>query len=1023
MIPVKLTLKNFGPFVEETIEFDRFQQQSLFLISGKTGAGKTTIFDGMCYALYGVTSGDERQGKEMRSAFAQPDSPTEVTFTFEHQQHTYQLKRTPEQELLKKRGPGTRVQPSKISLKVYDASGKELQEYSKTSEVAALITELLHLNAKQFAQIVLLPQGDFRAFLTATSDNKEQLLRNLFGTDFYRQWSEWLKNEAKQTHKQLEAVMQRLQGKLDQTELALPGVTVAEQLLALEQAQAIHQEQLAHLKAEQLTRFQAMEAAQQVLQQAERLTEWYQEQSQRQAQQAQLELLRPEQEQRLERIKELEWAGQQEALLAKTTESRLAVTKRQATVANLLEKLPLAQAVVAEKTASLAKLQEQETEMQAQKNEAQRLQELLPRFQQQTILLEQQRELQQAAARDQQLLATLAITGPTNQELAQAQTNVYAAREQEQEVARMAEKWQALAQQRDQWQQAVTGLSKTPIATVKKQLVQQRQRAAEAELEKAKQQSAWAQAQIARLAKDLLPGTACPLCGSLEHPQPAVATEVEEQTEAHFQQAEAAWQAATAEVARLETQYANLKVTYEEKSRELARQQTAWLAEWRDFKKRYPQLQSEPAELQAELQAQLHTAEKTQQAAAVTLLELEQAADRAQAQEAQRQELTERSQQRTLQLAQLAGELKSLATQLPPTSQAEVLAKVTALQATYQKWQQAYAEAQQTLQEASATATRLEVEITAEQKELTAALVTKELQEEKVTAVLNSRQLTETTLQSWLTALPQLPELREAAADYQQQVALTNQRLAELQQKIAQQPQPELAPLEAAVTTARNLWQEQQERYLTEKNRYDRNQRIFEEVSAGLAANQAEWAQMAELQQLADVASGNNPLKTGLERYVLQAYLQEVLRVANQRLGQLTHGRYQFLLNAEAGSYKNQSGLEIDVYDDNAGASRSAHTLSGGESFIAALALALALAEVIQAQAGGAAIEALFIDEGFGSLDEESLEMAMEALESIETEGRMIGIISHVRELKERIPQQLQVITSGTGQSRVEYKV
>lgn len=150
-------------------------------------------------------------------------------------------------------------------------------------------------------------------------------------------------------------------------------------------------------------------------------------------------------------------------------------------------------------------------------------------------------------------------------------------------------------------------------------------------------------------------------------------------------------------------------------------------------------------------------------------------------------------------------------------------------------------------------------------------------------------------------------------------------------------------------------------------------------------------------------------------------YLQEVLQVANTHLQRLTKNRYQFELADSVGSYRGKTGLEINVYDDEAGMTRSAHTLSGGESFIAALSLALALAEVIQAQSGGITVEALFIDEGFGSLDEEALEMAMEALETIESEGRMIGIISHVRELKERVLQQIRIDAKGSGQSTVRY--
>jgi len=182
-------------------------------------------------------------------------------------------------------------------------------------------------------------------------------------------------------------------------------------------------------------------------------------------------------------------------------------------------------------------------------------------------------------------------------------------------------------------------------------------------------------------------------------------------------------------------------------------------------------------------------------------------------------------------------------------------------------------------------------------------------------------------------------------------------------------------------------------------------------------------AALAQLAQLSAVANGSGQQKLSLERFVLQTYLQKVLATGNTRLRQLTGGRYQFQLDEAVGTYRNGTGLEINIYDDNAGKVRSVHTLSGGESFIAALSLALALAEVIQNQAGGIKIDALFIDEGFGSLDEDALAMAMEALQTVEGQSRMIGIISHVSELEEQLPAQLQVIPNGDGESHVQYQL
>ncbi|KRM81443.1 exonuclease SbcC [Limosilactobacillus coleohominis DSM 14060] len=198
--------------------------------------------------------------------------------------------------------------------------------------------------------------------------------------------------------------------------------------------------------------------------------------------------------------------------------------------------------------------------------------------------------------------------------------------------------------------------------------------------------------------------------------------------------------------------------------------------------------------------------------------------------------------------------------------------------------------------------------------------------------------------------------------------------------------------------------------------------KIHDQVAKINRQQNSELKRVQDLQTVSDVMNGNTDNKLSLERYVLQSYLTEVLQVANERLAKLTNGRYAFKLSNEAarGNGTKWSGLEINVYDDNAGQERSVRTLSGGESFIASLALALGLGEVIQERSGGIKVETLFIDEGFGSLDQEALEQAMNALQSIKG-YQMIGIISHVTELENQIPNQLRVI-SRNGVSHVEYR-
>jgi DNA repair protein SbcC/Rad50 len=265
--------------------------------------------------------------------------------------------------------------------------------------------------------------------------------------------------------------------------------------------------------------------------------------------------------------------------------------------------------------------------------------------------------------------------------------------------------------------------------------------------------------------------------------------------------------------------------------------------------------------------------------------------------------------------------------------------------------------------------------------------------------------------------------LEQEISDFEQRVLVLSDRQKQLEETLQGQVEPDMEQLKKLLTESDAEVALYQQQYYAKENQLMQQRDLVMKIKSLQEQSKDKLTDLSQIIQLYQTMNGDNPQKISLERYVLQWYLAEVLKNANQQLKQLTKGRYQFELKQETGRSKGNTGLEINVYDDNAGATRSSHTLSGGESFIAALSLALGLAEVIQNQAGGVAIEALFIDEGFGSLDEETLEMAMEALEGIESAGRMIGIISHVRELKERIPQQIVVETSGTGRSSIRYQL
>ena len=234
-----------------------------------------------------------------------------------------------------------------------------------------------------------------------------------------------------------------------------------------------------------------------------------------------------------------------------------------------------------------------------------------------------------------------------------------------------------------------------------------------------------------------------------------------------------------------------------------------------------------------------------------------------------------------------------------------------------------------------------------------------------------------------------------------------------LSKQVAGQKQPDLEQTNKKLLQAKQAEAKLQQLVAELEHKYSTNTKCYQQVKSLFEQQQAEFTQLGQLKELVDVVTGKGEQKLGFERYILQTYLKEVLLTANVRLAHLTNGRYELCLNEDTGRGASRTGLELDIYDDNAGKRRSVHTLSGGESFLAALALALALGEVIQKKSGGIEIEALFVDEGFGSLDQEALRVALETLQTIEGKNRMVGIISHVTELQAQLPYQLQVVTKG----------
>ncbi|MGJ0741309.1 AAA family ATPase [Enterococcus casseliflavus] len=1041
MQPKSLQMKNFGPFIDEKLDFSQLQAGGLFLISGKTGAGKTTIFDGMTFALFGETSGNLRSGKEMRSMFASPTEETSVTFTFEHQRFTYQIQRKPEQTLAKKRGDGVTNQTAKVQLTIFDAEGKEKKQISKRTEVDAFIKDLLQLDAKQFFQIMMLPQGEFRNFLIASSNEKERVLRNLFGTEMYQQFNEWLKEQVKAQSKKLEhqqllasQIMERFEWEEAQEVLTVAeGLTLWAQDLEKQQAQL---QQLLHKKDQAI---QEMKAAQDAFYRAKEIENARIEWQGLQEKARELHAKKTEIAQKKAQLNQLVWALEHQEIMQQK-EERVKEAQQAAQQINetkqQLQEIQQQQVSWQDQRALIDGIKKKQ---EAASQKVQRIQQQIPLAQRTQAQQEEVAQLEKAA--QQQTTELTKINQAQASAKAQAQhltEEIETLRGFQTEAVKLVET-QALV---EKWQQAKAQFREAEQKAGEQQqihselvLEQQQLAASLLELQKTLKQetSKNARMQIARLRLLLEENEPCPVCGSLDHPntQEHTTYRIEDiiASEQRLEQTQEKLTKIQQQVSANQTlqEQATLRISEWQATSAAAQKQVAFA--WTAVQQAFAALQ--PIENQETITEETTVAElkKRQSFNQQKAASYEDAQKKHQAVNEKLATLNESYQQvseqakKAQEARQLAeGKLASLQEQLAGATYEQLqadLAKTNGLLREYTQQIEADARQEAQLNEQQAILSEKLKNLQQFFEEKQAA---KTKAEQRLKQRLQEAGMTEETMRELIAQAAQTTVLSEEIKTYEQETVFVQQRLALLDAQLKEQAAIDLNQLEADYLQLQTVMEELQQETVRKQEKVNGNQRLFDELQVIYQQNVEELAQLGQLQQLAETINGENVKKTSLERYVLQQFLTEILEVANERLARLTRGRYQFELADKVGSYRSSTGLEIDIYDDNAGQVRRAHTLSGGESFIAALALAISLADVIQQRAGGIEIEALFIDEGFGSLDEESLEMAMEALEMIENEGRMIGIISHVRELRARILQQVFVETNGSGQSRIRIK-
>ena len=921
MRPVKLTVSAFGPYAGRTeIDLDQLGKSGLYLITGNTGAGKTTIFDAITYALYGEPSGNNRKADMLRSKYAEPGTPTEVELVFEYRDKTYTVKRNPEYLRPKTRGEGFTEEKANATL--YYPDGRVV---TKLKEVNQAVTEIMGIDKNQFTQIAMIAQGDFLKLLLASTEDRKKIFQKIFYTQNYAALQQALKSEASR----LEKTYRALSASIKQT---MGGLLCDEDnVLTIEADKA---------KDGQLLLPDYMELLEKIIGEDESAAEKIQKDL-------------DEADSQVEAVtKLLEKAANQRAAEASLAQARN----------ELNEKIPAQEIAVN----NLSEVSKRLPEKEALQESVAQLNALAP-------LYEERDKKSASLLKIEKEIGTLSLEITKAEE---AVTKLHGEisrfkgeRAALESVPAELEKLKAEEKAAEADGKALAALTnafddhQTQMRKLRAAQSDYQAKREEAESKKAqydKGYRAYLDEQAGIIAQTLEEGIPCPVCGSLSHPHPAVkAAEApsDAELERMKKQAEKAGAAATgaSEAA------GSVKAALDEKANHLKT-----LAEARFGSPEIDGLEGKIGDAEAKL------------------------ADQADELKVRREALEEKLKHR----AKIDKEL--------PEKEAEVeteRASFVKKRETLSGRQAAKNETEKRISELNEglpypTHKELSDEVRKKQEEISS--IVKAVDDAKAVVDVGEKQIA--GLKGRITEAEKLLESRveiDEAAEEERKSELEGRR-SSLREKVTE--------VDHRLKTNRGI------------------RGILSDKGKEIAAAESRWQWT---KALSDTANGDiaGKDKIMLETYIQMTYFDRIIARANKRLGTMTGGQYELKRREAAANMKSQSGLDLDVIDHYNGTERSVNSLSGGEQFKASLSLALGLSEEIQASAGGIKLDTMFVDEGFGSLDEESLQQAIRALSDLTEGNRLVGIISHVAELKEKIDKQIIVTKEHSGGSTVLIQV
>ena len=1054
MRPVQLELTNFGPYRKEVINFTQFDHAPLFLIGGDTGAGKSTLFDAMTVALFATTSGD-RNVEEMRSTFAGPeDDLTKVTFYFQQGNHLYRIERILQQERAK-RGGGTTMQKATASLVIVDKiGGQEIEKLGdKIKEVSDQIEQILGLNAEQFKQIILLPQNDFSRFLKEDSKTKTQILKKIFGTGIFDRFQKSLEERLRQSNKDMEKRQAQLDGHFtsqvwsEEESAVLAQTPASEKLARLEELLAQRQENLEEQKSILKDAHEDLAKLQKSLQSAQDVAKIFQELEQaKERYRLEIEEGAQEQAEAKAHLEELQFAqGLQETISS--------LKQYQKQLLQLEQDLEIAQEKLKAKEQAFEEVKAQKEAFTTQSEDFLQKEEKLEAWKEAIIyaqsLAQEQEKIKRSSAKYKHLEETYQQASKEIELLSQSLSDLEANRLSLESLHEAEKLLQSVGYSVDnqlaQDLKEIEDLKQELAKTEKRQqglsldIDQAQESLEELEDQLATTLASRRQLMIAQLQAELEDGQPCMVCGSIDHPKVDGTQANEAALKDLMNQVEELQAQKERQVATLSNRQATLSEVESKRQDLLDQVAKVKLA----LEKHYQELKE-----QVKGQFDFDFAEDYEADCGQALLrkveqhyqELHKRFDKEEADRLHYQDELAKVQEKSIDLAKAYQEAKAALDQAKE--------RLKELQEAHQElesvevYQERISLAKQELdlynkqvKENSEAYNQLHADIQGIRGQLESLTKSKEnasQETKRLSAELDQSLMAEGALtndleqiQLWLLEVNKqaIPELQAQLTSYQTLKQELKAQIVKGQELIKDQEKPDLGNLTQAVEDCQENYDKQLAQVsVMEKGLKDATA-TYQAARTLQDSNQEAFKAHQELSDLVKVVKGENTALTGrlnLEVYVIRQYFQQILDYANANyIGLLTDNRYSFVLSEEGRRARDHFGLDINVYDQLTGSDRSVKSLSGGETFIAALAIALSLSEVVQNTSKGAVVEALFIDEGFGSLDKEALTKAIAVLEQI-GENRMVGVISHVDDMKEGIAQQLAIIKSHDGSSRIK---